>query len=126
MLDNTIKIDLEKKDILLNTIREFAEKRGYVLREKVAEPKHLLVIYNRQPESSFLLSTLEIIGGNSLLPDRVRLESIITEIEDQLEVSVKGDVMMKEINYVNKRPSKRDVLRCEDVFEAFIKKITCI
>ena len=126
MLDKTIKIDLEKKGILINTVREFADKRGYVLRERVDEPKHLLVIYNRQPESSFLLSTLEMFGGNSLLPGRIRLESTITETEDQLKLFVKGEVIMKEINYINKRPNKRDALRCEDIFEEFIQKILSI
>ena len=120
MLNKTIKLDLEKKEILLDNIRDFAEKRGYVLREKVDEPRHLLVVYDRKPESSFLISSLEMFTGNSLLPDRVRLASTITEIEGQFEVAVLGEVMMKGSNYVNRRPSKRDTLRCEDIFEAFI------
>lgn len=126
MLNKTIKIDLAKKEILLDTIREFAEKRDYVLREKVDGPKHLLVVYDRKPESSFLISSLEMFAGSSLLPDRVRLESTITEIEDQLGVAILGEVMMKGSNYVNRRPSKRDALRCEDFFEAFIQKISSI
>lgn len=126
MLNKTIKIDLAKKEILLDTIREFAEKRDYVLREKVDESKYLLVIYDRKPESSFLISSLEMFAGSSLLPDRVRLESTITEIEDQLGVAILGEVMMKGSNYVNRRPSKRDALRCEDFFEAFIQKISSI
>ena len=126
MLNKTIKLDLGKKEILLDTIREFAENRGYVLREKVDEPILLLVIYDRKPESSFLISSLEMFAGNSLLPDRVRLESTITELEDQLEVSILGEVMMKGYNYVNRRPSKRNALRCEDIFEAVIQKISSI
>lgn len=127
MLNKTIKIDLAKKEILLDTIREFAEKRDYVLREKkINESKYLLVIYDRKPESSFLISSLEMFAGSSLLPDRVRLESTITEIEDQLGVAILGEVMMKGSNYVNRRPSKRDALRCEDFFEAFIQKISSI
>ncbi len=83
-----------------------------------------MVVYDRKPESSFLVSSLEMFGGSSLLPDRVRLESTIVELDDQLSVSVLGEVMMKGSNYVNKRPSKRDALRCEDIFEAFIQKIS--
>lgn len=94
-----------------------------MLREKINEPKQLLVIYDRLPESSFLISSLEMSARISLLPDRVRLESTITEIEDQLSVSVLDEGIMKDSNYVNRRPSKRDALRREDIFEAFILKI---
>ncbi len=124
MLNKTIKLDLAKKEILLDTIREYAENRAYVVRENVDGPKHLMVVYDRKPESSFLVSSLEMFGGSSLLPDRVRLESTIVELDDQLSVSVLGEVMMKGSNYVNKRPRKRDALRCEDIFEAFIQKIS--
>ena len=126
MFNKTIDLDLAKKKILLDTIREFAENRDYEVREEVNGPKHQLVVYDRKPESSFLVSSLEMFAGSSLLPDRVRLESKITELEDKLGVSVLGEVMMKGSNYVNRRPSKRDTLRCKDIFEAFFQKISSI
>jgi hypothetical protein len=126
MISKNITIEPEKQEKLLQTIREYAKNRNYVLREEIEENKHIFAIYDRERDRATFTSTLQVFLGNSLIPERIRLKGSILKTNSSLEVNVRGDVMMNEFNYINDRPKRRDALRCETIFDNFINKINHI
>ena len=124
MFTKTISIEKGKYDILINLIRDFADKKSYKLTEQIEEPKHIFAIYNSYFESVAMINALEMMVGSSLIPERIRIISVISRTQNNLEVTVKGEVLMNLFNYVNDKPRKMDALRCEDLFNEFIKKIS--
>ena len=124
MFTKTIYIEKDKYAILLNSIRDFADKKNYKLTEQVEELKHIFAIYNSYFESIAVINALEMMVGSSLIPERIRIMGIISWTHNNLEVMVKGEILMNLFNYVNDKPRKMDALRCEDLFNKFIKKIS--
>lgn len=124
MFTKTIYIEKDKYDILINLIRDFANKKSYTLTEQVKESKHIFAIYNSYFDSVAVINALEMMMGSSLIPERIRIIGVISRTQNNLEVTVKGEVLMNLFNYVNDKPRKMDALRCEDLFNEFIKKIS--
>jgi len=83
-------------------------------------------IYDRKFESSALLNMMDIFTGNYLLPERIKLTVNLLINNDSVEIKIKGNVVMNELNVINHSPNKKDKYRCEHVlnnFTEYIKRI---
>lgn len=115
------KILVYNKDIseVVSDIKSYADKRSYHYNCVESETEYVMEIYDRKFESSSVLNMMDMFTGNYLLPERIKLTVKLLKNQDSIEINVKGDVVMNEVNVINDSPKKRDKYRCEDVLKNF-------
>jgi len=123
MISKIIIIDIKKEEELMNTIQEFVYARNYVIKENIENSILTFIIYDRDLESGSFINTLKLFVGSYFIPERVRIKCSIKKTEKFMEVTVRANVMLNEHNYINDRPRRGDLLRCEALFELFIEKL---
>lgn len=126
MIFDKFTIEHNKYDDFLDITRGYAKKRGFTFREEFEDSIYTFAIYDRDIRSAYLFDTVEMFVGSSLIPERIRIKGRIIKKPQAIEVNLRGDVMMNMYNYVNDRPKRRDVLRCEDLFNDFINEINSV
>ena len=69
---------------------------------------------------------MAVFTGDSLLPERIKLTVNLLKNNESVELTIKGNIVMNELNVINHSPNKRDKYRCEHVlnnFTEYIKRI---
>lgn len=126
MIYKRLTFDVSKQGDLIEKIRDFSKKRDYILFEQIEGATYSFDIYDQEMKSGTFIDVWRMFIGSALLPSRIRINIRISHMGELLNVTVNGDVMMNEYNYVNYRPKRRDALRCEATFEALIDEISQI
>jgi hypothetical protein len=123
MENKKIYISDDKYSEFLDKIRDFSERRHYILKGKKGSDKDIFVIYDREVVSGVLVGMIDTFMGRYLLPQRIRLTIEIMKKEKKIEVNLRGDVMMIDWDIVDDRPTKRNVMRCNFLLDELIYEI---
>lgn len=119
------QISVGKKQFsnLLDAIRNFSEMRSYILSESKKGSEYMFTIYDRKPESGMFINMVEIFLGNYLIPERSMLTVKIIQRDNNIDVTVRCDVVMSGWNIINKRPNIKDTIRCEKLLGNFLNHL---
>ena len=124
MLRKKLLLENRTKEHLFQKIREFSEKRDYLIYERDEGAVHVFEIFDQTLKSGMMEDVMGFFVGNSFLPSRIRIEVRAINIGEKLAVTVKGDVMMNVHNYIKNRPNRKDTVKCRAVFNSFIDSMS--
>lgn len=116
----TVTLTRTGSDEVVEKVRDYSERRGFQFRP-IPEEQNAYHILNKKPESSAILSSVELLVGISQLPERLRLKMLVEEKDGGVEVKLGYEVIMRQFEIVNNRPSKRDEVRGAILLDGFLE-----
>ena len=120
MINASFSLERVSPSDFIILIKNFVERSHYILEEHSNEVEHIFTICERKPDSpSFSIWTQTVMGG-FMVSDRIRLTVKLKQIGDGLEAEVTGDVLFNDLELINDRPKRKDVMR----LEIAMKKLT--
>lgn len=126
MISKQISFKKEKYYNILDTIRNFSNIRDYILNESKYGSKYIFTIYDRKYESGMFINMAETFLGNYILPERIMLTVKVFQTDKNIDVDIRGDVVMRNWNLINDRPKRRDFIRCANILEDFVKQLNSL
>ncbi len=120
MKSKQISFGEKKISVLFDAIRNFSEMRSYILNEGKKGSEYMFTIYDRKSESGMFMNMMDVFIGHYLIPERSMLTVKIIQRDNNIDLTVRCDVVMSGWNIINNRPNIRDTIRCERLLGNFL------
>ena len=123
LLSKDITIDTNNYKELLNVIEKFVNDKDFIMNSEKNGSNKIFIIYDRKMESGVNIGIIDVFMGRNFLPERLRIVIKINKESNNININVKGDVLMLDWNLINDKPKRRDRIRLELLVDELIRKI---